>query len=83
MRVKDVCDFEVGFGDSYKDDNIILTLVSRPNRIIDWMVRNIISRERNVIFAMKEYCNMSSNKWLSAPCCKECFHNIWLDIWKW
>ena len=38
----------VDFDDAFKADNQILSVVSRANVIISWMIRNFISREVNV-----------------------------------
>ena len=39
----------VGFDDTFKADNRILSIVSRANGMIGWMIRNFISMEANVI----------------------------------
>ena len=45
-NVNEVCNLGVDFDDTFKADNHILSLVSRANIMIDWMVRNFISRDR-------------------------------------
>ena len=47
-NVNDICDIKVGFNDTFKADNRILSIVPRVNKMIGWMVRNFISREANV-----------------------------------
>ena len=39
-NVNDKYDLRVGFDDIFKADNHILSIVSRTNGMIDWMVRN-------------------------------------------
>ena len=51
----------VGFNDTFKSDNSILSIVPKANGMITWMVRNIISREANVILKIyKTLTDMTS-----------------------
>ena len=44
-----------GFDNTFKNDNIILSLVSRLNGMIGWMVRNFISRETNLVLKLQVF----------------------------
>ena len=63
-KLNEECNLQIGFDDTFKADNHILAIVSRANRKIGWMVRNLISREANGVFKIHitlirphiEYC---------------------------
>ena len=38
-----------------KADNHILSIISRTNGMIGWMVRNFISKEENIVFKIYDY----------------------------
>ena len=40
---------EEGFGEIFKAENYILSLLPRVNEMIGWMIRLFISREANVV----------------------------------
>ena len=63
FKVDEECNVGVSFDDTFKADNHILSIVSRVNKMISWMVRNFISREANLLKIFKtlkrlhvEYC---------------------------
>ena len=47
MGKNEKCDIETCFDDTLKADNYILSIVSRANAMIGWLIRNFISREAN------------------------------------
>ena len=50
QKVNEECDLELIVDDTFETDNYILSIVSRANKMIGWVVRNLISREANVVF---------------------------------
>ena len=48
-KLNEECNQEVGFDNTFKADNYIVSIVSKTNGMIGWMVRNFISRKTNVV----------------------------------
>ena len=48
-KVNENCNPEVGFDDTFKVDNHILSIVLRANGMIGWVIRNFISSKANFV----------------------------------
>ena len=48
-KVNEKSNLGFGFDDTFKSDTHILSVVSKANGMIRWMVRNVISREANAV----------------------------------
>ena len=59
-KVNEECNLKVGFDDTFKGDSHVFSIVLRANRMSGWMVRNLISRETNILLRLHlEYCTQA------------------------
>ena len=64
-KINKECNLGDGF-DRFKSDNHILSVVSRTNGMIGWMVRNSISRDADVLKMYKTLIRAHTQAWVQV-----------------